>query len=166
MATFVDVKQANGYVKTKAVCRVWKDGKQISKSKTFWVRSEAEEWAEDIEQSMKSGVLEDRLKKLKAKEKKHLFEGAQTIGELQDVYHQALAHIGRLAKEPLILISVNTFTKYFEKRIDNGADQESLDLEADLLFFMFRHLDQLTGRRDANLVQMAITALRARGLME
>lgn len=166
MATFVDVKQADGYIKTKAVCRVWRDGKQVAKCKTFKTRIEAEEWAEEIEREMKGEVIEEQIKSVKPKKRKHLFEEIQTIGELQDVYHQAQAHISQLAKEPLILISVNTFTRYFEDRIKNGADRVMVDLEADLLFSMLRHLDQLTGRRDSNLVQMAITALRTRGLMD
>lgn len=51
MATFVEIVQADGSIKIKAVCRIWKDGKQVSQSKTFKTKTEAEQWAGKVELS-------------------------------------------------------------------------------------------------------------------
>lgn len=165
MASFVEVPGANGKVRFKAICRVWRGKKQATKCKTFGDREEAKRWAAEIEKSMQKEVMEEKLESLKIKKKTYLPE-IETIGDVQDIYHKAQDNISQLGQESFLLIRVDTIVQYFEDRIKAGGSEEELELEADLLYSMFSYLAKRTGSRDANLVQMALTALRTRGIMK
>lgn len=165
MATFVDVPTASGEVKTKAVCRIWRDGKQVNKCKTFLSRSDAEAWAVDIERAMKEKLAEEQLEALRPADRNQNPEDLETLGDVNRVFAMALTRLNSMDSESFLLVSVNTLVRYFEKRIKAGASEAEVGLEADLLYSMFRYRDQVTGKREANLVQMALTALRTRGLM-
>lgn len=165
MASFVEVPGANGKVRIKAVCRVWRGKKQATKCKTFAGREEAKRWADEIEHTMQKEVMGEKLEALKIKKKAYLPE-IETIKDVQDIYQKAQDNISQLGQESFLLIRVDTIVQYFEGRIEAGGSEEELELEADLLYSMFGYLAKKTGRRDANLVQMALTALRTRGLIQ
>ena len=164
MATFVDVVRNKGTM-VKVLCRVRHEGKQITKSKTFKTRVDAEKWAAEIERSMQEEIGELKLAGLRNDNKKFQHP-LETIGDVQNIFHLAQAHISAIGRESFLLLSVNKLVCYFEDRVQAGAKESEIELEADLLYSMFRYRDNLTGRRDANLVQMAVTALRTRKVFQ
>ena len=165
MASFVEVPGANGKIRIKAVCRVWRGKKQATKCKTFADREKAQRWADEVEHAMQKEVMDEKLEALKIRKREYLPE-IETIGQIQDIYQKAQVNISKLGQESILLIRVDTIVKYFENRIQEGGSEEELELEADLLYSMFQYLAKKTGRRDANLVQMALTALRTRGVFQ
>ena len=165
MATFVEVPGAKGKVRHKALCRVWQGPKQVSKSKTFGTRSEAERWAAEVERSMQEEVQEKKMAGLR-NDRKEFHHPLETIGDVQNIFHLAQAHISAIGRESFLLLSVNKLVEYFENRVQAGANGSEIELEAELLYSMFRYRDNLSDRRDANLVQIALTALRTRGVLQ
>ena len=170
MPNYVDVPQANGEIKIKAVCRVRKsDGKQAYKTKTFkqTERKQAEAWAESTEREMKVERKQQELAALKQPVSDYLpFESAKTVGDLIAIYADALRKIQALGSESFLLIRSEDIVHYFEKRVKEGASKEAIRLESDLLYAMFKRRDGVTGLRDTNLVQMAITALHTKGVID
>lgn len=159
MATFVDLPAANGQIKTKAVCRVWNDGKQIAKCKTFKTRSEAEKWALGIEQSMKKSSLIEKVNGsgINIQTKSSVSE-AETLSDILDLYLQSSACLMPLLDIPILILGANKLAKHFENRMREGATSEDIQLEADLLTLLFRYSDRKHNRRSSNLVAMALTA--------
>ncbi|WP_422459107.1 hypothetical protein [Endozoicomonas sp. ALB115] len=171
MATFVDIVQADGSIKIKAVCRIWKEGKQVSKSKTFKTRPEAEAWAGKIELLMKrentKRTLHGIVQRLDQRFESYDDEcSLRTIGEFVGVFKTALDHFKPLEDTTFLMLRSDTIEAFFEKRVEEGASSKELLFEAELLFSIFRYRDGKDNKRSANLVQMAITALRTRGIME
>lgn len=161
MATFVDVPGANGQIKTKAVCRAWHDEKQVAKCKTFKTREEAETWALEIEKSMKKSFLVEKIDKSGINVQTETpIPGGETLGDIMDLYHQSSAYLSSLLDIPVILLGANKLVKHFEDRRRDGASQEDIQLEADLLSLLLRYSDRKNNRRGSNLVVMALTALR------
>ena len=171
MATYVEITQADGSIKIKAVCRIWKDGKQISQSKTFKTRLEAERWAGTVELVMKREKVKEELsgaiKKLEQRdETDDDYRSLKTIGEFVGEFQTALDHFEVLSNQTFLMLRSDTIEKFFEERGREGASSAELLFEAELLYSIFRYRDEIDNKRSANLVQMAITSLRTRGLMD
>lgn len=167
MATFVEVVQASGAIKIKAICRVWREGKQVSKSKTFTTMEEAELWAGDVEQSMQVEIAREKLEKVSEPVSEFKpFDRCETIGDLIKNFAVSLKNLQAMSNESFLLLRSEDFENYFERRIKKeGASEAEIEVEIDLIYSMFRFRDQATGNRETNLVQMALTALRTRGVM-
>lgn len=171
MATFVEIVQSDGSIKIKAVCRIWKDGKQVARCKTFKTAREAEEWASKVELLMSHEKAKKKLsgvvKKLNSQfECDDDYRSLKTIGEFVDEFRTALDHFEPLLDQTFLMLRSDTIEDFFEERIRAGARSTELLFEAELLYSIFRHRDGIDNKRSANLVQMAIAALRTRGLMD
>lgn len=94
------------------------------------------------------------------------YRSLKTIGEFVDEFITALDHFEPLLDQTFLMLRVDTIEAFFEERIRAGASSSELLFEAELLYSIFRHRDGIDNKRSANLVQMAITALRTRGLMD
>ncbi|WP_163370973.1 hypothetical protein [Endozoicomonas acroporae] len=164
MATFVDVPGANGEIKIKAVCRVWKDGKQKARCKTFPSREAAELWADDVEQSMKEKVAEERLTEIQQPANPiHSQAALETINDMQEIAVRAHGCISSmLGQESFLLLGVNNLVCYFEQRIKEGATENEIRLEVDLLCVMFQYRDQYTGSKDFFKLKLALSTIRGK----
>ena len=156
MATFVDVPGANGQIKTKAICRVWHDGKQVAKCKTFKNKDEAEKWALNMEKSMKKSLL---IEKINQNEIELPIQKVETLGDVMDLYFQSSAYLTSLLDVPVALLGVNKLVKHFEDRLRARATSEDIHREAELLSLLLRFSDRKNDRKDSNLVAMALTAV-------
>ena len=90
----------------------------------------------------------------------------KTIGEFVGEFQTALDHFEVLSNQTFLMLRSDTIEKFFEERGREGASSAELLFEAELLYSIFRYRDEIDNKRSANLVQMAITSLRTRGLMD
>ncbi|ELU16557.1 hypothetical protein CAPTEDRAFT_203751 [Capitella teleta] len=129
---------------------------------------EAEAWAGDVEHDMKVEIAQEKLEKVSEPVSDFKpFDHCETIGDLIKNFAVSLKNLQAMGNESFLLLRSDDFENYFERRIKKeGASKAEIDVEIDLIYSMFRFRDQLTGKRETNLVQMAITELRTRGLMD
>ena len=179
MATFLNRTDADGTRKVKVLARVWLNGKQINKIKTFSERDgsdyeqQAKKWAEQTEQAMKAekakllyhstaGSVPDQTTaelKLIVSEQQgisladYFFSLTEAIGHLS-------THFGEVSLRGITAINTNTVWKYIMCRHEEKANQQAIETELQLLRSL---ISQLNPEQKSDIVSLAFQAAQADG---
>ena len=171
MATYQERKNKNGATKIKAICRIWLDGKQINRTKSFDTREEAERWATETEAQMQS----DKVRKVYGSPsmvgsqiptfKPSLEEGGSnvTVLDMVEGTAKALEKIQKhLGKTELSFINTSCLINYFIMRSRERATVIEIENEKLILRDIVSQFSG-SGTNRANIVALAFQAAQADG---
>ena len=179
MATFQNKTGADGTQRIKAIARVWLNGKQVNKIKTFSEKDsddyeqEARGWAEQVENNLKAEKA--RLLYQSTAGALALEQGTElklnitplqgkTMGDyliqLKEATEQLYSQFGHIELGRAVQINTNQVWKYIMNRYESQASQQQLDTELQLL----RDLTlKLNPNQKTDIVSLAFQAAQADG---
>ena len=179
MATFLNRTGADGTRKIKVLARVWLNGKQVNKIKTFSEKNgtdyeqEAKKWAEQTEQAMKAEKAKLLYQSTKifaplqtTMDLKLIVEDQQgmSVGDYLSSLKKAIepltAHFGEISLEGISAINTNSVWKYIMCRYEEKASQCAIETELQLL----RNLNfKFNPEQKSDIVSLELQAAQADG---
>ncbi len=140
MATFVEVISKSGDVKFKAMCRLRVKGNLANRCKTFPDMDQALAWAEVTERAMR----------LERDSPVATFDGI--LGD----FTRAMDRLSVFRDKSLKLFRSYDLYQYLKGRVAGGASEQSIAIDIDILYSMFRHSDDVNGTNNVQLLMLAM----------
>ncbi|MGI9280019.1 MAG: hypothetical protein ACR2PX_10380 [Endozoicomonas sp.] len=179
MATFQNRTGADGTRRVKAIARVWLNGKQVNKIKTFSEKDgddyeqEARGWAEQVENNLKAEKA--RLLYQSTAGASALEQGTElklnitplqgkTLGDyliqLKEATEQLYSQFGHIELGKSVQINTNQVWKYIMSRYEVKASKQQIESELQLLRDLIL---QLNPSQKTDIVGLALQAAQADG---
>ena len=140
MATFVEITGKNGDVKIKAVCRLRVKGNLANRCKTFPDMGQAKAWAVATEHTMKL----ERICPV------------DTFDGIHSNYTRAMDRLSVFRGSSLKLLRSDDIYQYLKMRVAGGASEQSIAIDLDILYSMFKHSDVANRTNTTKLLMLAI----------